>query len=140
MPEHQSDAIRDVAGAEALVQWFGKWPSFHDAEVLSLELNRVGTSCVRIHTWEMTGEVDAKGFYVLRKHMKVSFSLDGLKDLELAGFTSQNVIFGLDIRRSEEGLQLVLDPCYGVAGSLTAEAIRVEFEPGMPANDKPGEV
>jgi hypothetical protein len=136
MPEDQSDAIREVAGAQALIQWFGKWPSFHDAEVVSLTLNRTGTSCVRIHTWEMTEELDVNGSYVLGKHVQVSFFLDRLKDLELAGFSCQNVIFGLGIKRSEEGLQLVLDPCYGVAGSLTAEAIRVEFEPGKPSDPK----
>jgi hypothetical protein len=134
MPKDQSDASHEIAGAEALIQWFGEWPSFHDAEVLSLTLNRTGRSCVRIHTWEATREVDDKGFNVLRKHVQVSFFLDGLKDLELAGFSSQNVIFGLEIRRSEEGLQLVLDPCYGVSGSLTAEAISVEFEPGKPSD------
>jgi hypothetical protein len=134
LTEDQTNAIQEVAGAEALIQWFGKWPSFHDAEVLSLELNRVGASCVRIHTWEMTNEIDANGFYVLRKHVIVSFFLDRLKDIELADFSSQNVIFGLVVTRSAEGLQLLLYPCYGVGGTLTAEAIRVEIEPGKPVD------
>jgi hypothetical protein len=123
-----------VAGSEALLQWFGEWPSFHDAEVLSITLNRIGTSCVRIHTWETTAEIGSNGCCVLRKHVIVSFFLNGLKDIELAGFSSQNVIFGLSVKRSEEGLHLILGPCYGVAGSLTAEAIRVEIEPGKPAD------
>ena len=49
---------------------------------------------------------------------------------------SQNVIFGLSVTRSAEGMQLLLDPSYGVGGTLTAEAIRVEIEPGKPT-DKP---
>jgi hypothetical protein len=136
LTEDQTNAIQEVAGVEALLQWFGKWPSFHDAEVLSLELNRVGASCVRIHTWEMTNELDANGFYVLRKHAVVSFFLDRLKNIELSEFSSQNVIFGLSVTRSAEGLQLFLDPSYGVGGTLTAEAIRVKIEPGKPS-DKP---
>jgi hypothetical protein len=126
------DAIDEVAGSQALIEWFGRWPSFHDGEILSLSLNRSGSSRVRIHTWEMTTEVDAKGYFILRKHVIVSFFLDGLTDLELNGFSPQNVIFGLSVQRSESGLQLRLDPCYGIAGTLTADAIRVEFEPGEP--------
>jgi hypothetical protein len=126
------DEVHDLAGADALLEWFGFWPSFHDAEVLSITLDRSGASRVRIHTWEMTPEIDSNGFYVLRKHVVVSFNLTGLKNLELAGFSSQNVIFGLSITRLSDGLQLLLDPCHGVAGTLTAEAISVEIEPGKP--------
>jgi hypothetical protein len=136
LTEDATNAIQEVAGAKVLLRWFGKWPGFHDAEVLSLELNRVGTSCVRIHTWEMSNEIDAKGFYVQRKHVIVSFFLDRLKNIELSEFSSQNVIFGLSVTRSAEGMQLLLDPSYGVGGTLTAEAIRVEIEPGKPT-DKP---
>lgn len=84
----------------------------------------------------MSNEIDAKGFYVQRKHVIVSFFLDRLKNIELSEFSSQNVIFGLSVTRSAEGMQLLLDPSYGVGGTLTAEAIRVEIEPGKPT-DKP---
>jgi hypothetical protein len=76
----------------------------------------------------MTNELDANGFYVLRKRVIVSFFLEHLKNIELSEFSSQNVIFGLSFTRSEEGLQLLLGPSYGVGGTLTAEAIRVEAE------------
>jgi Immunity protein 50 len=126
------ELIHDVPGADDLLKWFGKWPSFHDAEVLGIELNRKGASCLRIHTWEMTKEIDAKGYYVNRKHVVVSFFLENLKDVELAGFSSQNVVFGLTLTRVVGGFQLSLDPSYGVAGTLTAEKIRIEIQPGAP--------
>lgn len=128
------DAIHELAGADALFHWFGEWPDFHDAEVLGLSLSRTGTSCLRVYFWETTKEVGIDGCYIQAKHVIVSFFLNGLKDLDLAGFSSQNVIFGLSITRSPEGLQLLLDPCYGMAGTLTAEAIRVEIEPGKPSD------
>jgi hypothetical protein len=80
------NAIDEVAGSQALIEWFGRWPSFHDGEILSISLSRSGSSCVRIHTWEMTKEVDEKGYFILRKHVIVSFFLDELTDLELNGF------------------------------------------------------
>jgi Immunity protein 50 len=99
-----ANAIDEVAGSGALIGWFGRWPSFHDAEILSVSLNRSRSSCVRIHAWEMSKEVDAEGYFIPRKHVVVSFLLDGLTDLELNGFSSQNVILGLSVQRSESGL------------------------------------
>jgi hypothetical protein len=87
-------------------------------------------------TWETTKQVDAKGHFILRKHVIVSFGLDGLKDLELNCFRLQNVVFPLSVQRSESGLQLLLDPCYGIAGALAAEAVGVECEPGKPEGNE----
>ena len=86
-----------------------------------------------MQTWESTSEVDAKGYYVVQKQVIVSFLLDDISDLELAGFSHQNVIFSLTVSRSKDRFQLCLGPCYGLAGSLTARSIRVEFAPGKPA-------
>jgi Immunity protein 50 len=115
------------------MEWFGRRPSFHDAEILSLSLDRTGTSCIRLYTWDLTSEIDAKGYYVLRNHVVVSFLLDDISDLELVGFNHQNVIFSLTVERSQDGFKLLLGPCYGLAGTLTARSIRVEFAPGKPA-------
>jgi hypothetical protein len=49
--------LKAVEGAESLYKWFGYWPNFHDAEVMSLHLNRGAPSSLVIHTWEMTKEV-----------------------------------------------------------------------------------
>jgi hypothetical protein len=130
----EANAAHELEGASALLKWFGEWPSFHDAEVLSVVLDRRGNSCVRIRTWETTKEIDSNGFLRMTKHVVVSFFLDDLNDVELAGFSSQNVISGLSVTRSNEGLQLVLYPCYGVAGTFTCGAIRVEIEPGKPTD------
>jgi hypothetical protein len=30
----------NIPGAESVVKWFGKWPSFHDAEIMTLHIDR----------------------------------------------------------------------------------------------------
>ena len=110
--------MRGVPGADALIEWFGRWPSFHDAEVLSINLNRSGPSCVRIHTWEMTSEVDARGYYVHQKNVIVSFFLEGLKDIEQAGFSHQERDLQPDPHAHwKKDLVSVSGSCYGVAGT-----------------------
>lgn len=129
MPETGPEWLRDVEGAHSIFDWFGYWPSFHDAEILRLDLNPTGESTISIKTEEATNEVDAQGYYVLRKHVTVHFLLEGISGLELYGFSAQNVISGLEITRSHDGFCLQMGPCFGLAGTLIAVKLRVRIEP-----------
>jgi Immunity protein 50 len=125
--------VEHIPGVAELHDWFGYWPGFHDAEIISLYLNRKGISSLRVHTWEMTKQVDEKGYYVLPKHIVVEFLLENVSALNLAGFSHQNVIFGLDIEKTGSGFRLTLDECYGVAGSIEAERLSLRITPGKPS-------
>jgi hypothetical protein len=125
--------VSEIQGANELHEWFGYWPGFHDAEIVSLHLNRKGTSSLSVHTWEMTKEVDAKGYYVLTKHVVVEFILESVSGLTLNGFNHQNVIFGLVIEKIDSGFRLTLDECYGLAGILEAKKISLRLIPERPS-------
>jgi len=109
-----------IPGAEELIASFGEWPKFHDAEVVELSLKREGRSWLRVHAWRTTTEFDV-----------VSFWFDGVLDLELAGFSGQNVIFGLTCEKSENGFRVTMFPCFGIAGYIEAKRVSVSFEPSI---------
>ncbi len=123
------DDVPAIPGAGALAVWFGHWPSFHDAEIHELHLNREGVSRLRVHTWRMTERVDDKGYYVLEKHVIVTFSMKHIVTLMLEGFSHQNVISELVIKHVSDGLVMTLEPCYGLSGVIEAKEISVEFAP-----------
>ncbi len=125
----------DTPGASDLFAWFGFWPTFHDGEVLSLHLDRAGPSHLRVHTWERTNELDSRRYYVLRKHVLVTFILEDISELELDGFSRQNVLAELTLTQHPDGYNLKLWPCYGISGEIRARSVRIEFEPGMPPNN-----
>lgn len=122
-----------MLGADALAAWFGHWPSFHDAEIHELRLNQQGVSRLRVHTWRMTDHVDADGYYVLEKHVMVTFNIKQIATLVLDGFSHQNVISELMIERVADGLVMTLEPCYGLSGMIEAGEIAVEFTPIEPS-------
>ncbi len=124
----------EIPGAAELIKWFGYWPSFHDAEVLDMRLDRSGCSVVRIHAWETTDRVDNRGHFICTKHVIVSFVLEEITGLDLNDFSSQNVISGLDLIQTAQGYELSLGPCYGLEGTLTAKRIRLRLDPGIPPN------
>ena len=123
---------RTIPGAEELASWFGGWPSFHDAEIVDLHLQRAGMSRIRIHTWQMTNAVGPDGSYVTDHHVVVSFWFEDISGLALTGFNLQNVIAGLDVEKTASGYCISLAPCYGLAGDIEAASIKVSFEPGSP--------
>jgi hypothetical protein len=92
-----------IAGAEQLVALFGYWPSFHDAEVLWLRLDRRAhgdgyygpTLEALIHTFEITSQVGADGCYVLRHRVLVHLRFREVVELRLEGFNHQNALMGL---------------------------------------------
>lgn len=109
-------------------------PSFHDAEILGVTLDRNGATCqVKVHLFEITNEIDCDGCLVLTKHVVTSFELDHVTGLNLAGFNAQNVISGLSVERTSDGnLRMVLEPCWGLAGQIEAQDIRITLKPGAP--------
>jgi hypothetical protein len=126
--------LEAVEGAKHLYDWFGYWPTFHDAEVIRLHLNRRDASTLTLHTWEMTGEVDEKGFYVQTKHAVVEFVMK-VVGLSLNGFNHQNVVFGLAVAKVECGFQVTLEDCYGIAGTIDAMELSIRLTPGKPRED-----
>jgi|AGTN01.1.fsa_nt_gi hypothetical protein len=94
--------IRNIPGAEQLMEWFGYWPDFHDAEVMELHLSRTDASWLKMHAFDMTSEINPDGYFVLDKHVVVTFTFHGIQDLELNGFDYQNVILELSISRAFE--------------------------------------
>lgn len=87
-----------IAGVEKLTEIFGRFPSFHDAEVLKILLDRKGggfykpTLETSIHVSRMTNVVDEKGRYKLENHCLVDFKFSEITELKLKGFNHQNVI------------------------------------------------
>lgn len=120
----------DVPGADDVVRWFGQWPSFHDAEILSVRIERGGRSVIRIHAWNPGTEKDAKGRFIREREAIVVFEFAGIKDVHLEGEDAdrQNVISGLTVEKVQEGYRLGLGPCYGLAGEIVVAELTVRLE------------
>jgi Immunity protein 50 len=122
-----------IEGAQAVFDWFGYWPSFHDAEIIDLHLATAGPSWLSVLTWHMNRDVIESGFYRREREAIVTFTLTGIADLELADFSNQNVISSLAIEPRAHGARLILKPCYGLTGFIEAAEVRVALTPGKDA-------
>lgn len=131
-----------IRNSEALERVFGYWPSFHDAEVLQLRLDRgavldpkqhqrTPTLEADVHVFETTDQVTAEGFYELRKHTLVTLAFRGIDEARLDGFNHQNVLLALRLEDiSDRQLEMLkwnveFDSSFGLAASFMCENIEV---------------
>jgi alpha/beta superfamily hydrolase len=80
----------------------------------------------------MTSQIDERGRYVCDLHTLVTFSFGEILGMNLADFNHQNVISGLAMNNTEDGFELTMHPCYGLAGTIRAAAISISFRDGLP--------
>lgn len=114
-----------IRNHEAVVSFFGCWPSFHDANVLAYELGAGADSItLTLHTWLMSDEVDSTGYFVLRNHALVSFSFGNLDDVQMDAFGSGNILFGLEISLCSDPalFHVELDSVMDMSGSFSARS------------------
>jgi hypothetical protein len=140
-----SNIAEKIHGSHLLTDIFGRWPSFHDAEVISMELCRNLTGIprptlkARIHVFEMTSEVNDRGYYVLRNHVLVGFVFRGIDEFSMNGFNQQNALWGLEIlgitSRQMEFLRFEVHfaSSFGVEATFKCHSVEIEtLEPYTP--------
>ena len=101
-----------ISGSQKLTSIFGYWPSFHDAEIIDFHFWRgdfdpkqeryvFPVLTVKLHVWELTKEVDQRGFLVLRHHTLSTLRFHNVEEFRMQGFNHQNAIFELFIEQQE---------------------------------------
>lgn len=127
--------MTEIEGSHLVTDVFGRWPSFHDAEVLRLRLDREGQAGpwleADIHAFEMTSDIDERGDYVRDKQHVVTLHFDGLVALDLRSFNQQNVIFtlGIEATTSNEDpavrWHVDVGSSFGMVGQFDCASVRV---------------
>ncbi|QOZ11337.1 hypothetical protein [Bradyrhizobium sp. CCBAU 51765] len=77
----------------------------------------------------MPPEVDAKGYFVLTKHVDVTFTIFDLIEVQLFDITEAGIMFGLGIEIDPDATRLSFESSYGVHGRIKATRVVVSFEP-----------
>jgi hypothetical protein len=133
------EILKGLQGGPEFLDWFGGKPIFGDSEVISLCLDRLGPSYLRIEMYKLGADNNLHTIIV-------TMTLKDQIDLSLEGFSHQNVVGGLAIRRVSADHQvhqsligvgittpdheINLGPCAGVFGTIRATISSISFEVG----------
>jgi Immunity protein 50 len=125
-----------IEGHERVIAHLGLWPSFHDAEVFKLELDRTKATTneiqpvlnLHLRGWVMTSEIISTGHFKLIGDALFHFKFEGINDLQINGFNGQNVISSLNLELGHHPdkperniIKVELEHCYLFDASFTAE-------------------
>lgn len=124
--------MKRLPGGAAIIDWFGRFPQFHDAELLQIELSSARNSKMLIHAWNMTDAVTAEGFYVTDRHAVVTINLATVSAVSLSEFHQPGIIANLEILELQSEMQISWTSSYGVHGRIVAGQLSFELEPGKP--------
>ena len=135
------EAHEFIQGFELVVAHLGLWPSFHDAEVLKLVIDRTHVAAskelspvldLHLRGWVMTSEVTEQGFYKIRGEALFHFRFEGITGLQIEGFNNQNVLSALNLEvvshphdTNRQVLQVELEHCYEFQASFIAQKAQV---------------
>lgn len=114
-----------IINAERLVSVSHEWPAFHDAEVLSVRLDRRGHSgpTLDMDLWlRGTADADVVGE---SPSVDVSLRFGHVDQVELLDFGPQNVLFDMVLDRAGDRWQVRLNTSYGLCGGFAAASIEV---------------
>jgi hypothetical protein len=121
---------QEIGNANLVIDHFGYWPSFHNAEVISICYKRNFQESnpiveIRIYAFEMTDKLKGR-HYELIKHCIIEFELIGVYANSMDGFNHQNALSGIDFDREGEWLICELHSAYGVDAEFSCKRILVK--------------
>ncbi len=139
-----------INGSEKLTRVFGYWPSFHDAEILELHFFRGDVRPdegiykfpllkLKIHTWELTNEINPQGYLVRRHHTITTIDFCDVSGFQMEVFNHQNAVFALSITSQHrlEGpspyFAVEVEPAFGMGASF--KCLRIEVIDAVPCTE-----
>ena len=87
-----------IEQSEKLTSIFGRWPDFHDAEVVELHFERgeIRSFCpvlrVKLILWALTSTVDNRGICDFEHQTLTVLEFQSIDEFRMTGFNYQNAI------------------------------------------------
>ena len=123
-----------VSNSSKVESIYGYWPSFHDAEILSINFARgrstnekTASVVVDLNYWETKtiNEGTSAFDYVLDKDYVISIEFSGLVSSSVSGFNLQNVIDELILTKVSEGIKAEFISIHGAEINLICNSVAV---------------
>jgi Immunity protein 50 len=132
----QRMALASIEGAAELVHFYGYWPSFHDARVETITIEREGpTVTITFITNDLVVKDGQKQGDRLAKVTLRWYEVEEV-DLRATEWGEENWVWDLNLAAHENGLRTELLPNEGIGGSILAR--RMELLEVQPIEAFPG--
>lgn len=130
-----------IAGYQEVLAAFGLWPSFDEAEVLRMLLDRTRVDTrgipypsieLELRAWHLLQSGPGEYVFDGKRSSVIHFLFEQVYDVQLGGLNHQNVLSSLRFRPIEDrpwtassGLGVQLEECFGLSGCFKAGSAKV---------------
>ena len=112
---------------------YGSWPSFHDAEILSIKMYRdeeSGKNCTLVASFYLyetksINEGTAQFEIICTNENIATIEFQGIENIKLEGFNHQNVIDELQLKQKDKSIFVEFESIFGVQCSFFCSKITV---------------
>jgi hypothetical protein len=127
------DAWNRVEGFQALAEWFGGTPSFHDGQMLALKVDFPREATYTVHAWRITDRVDRNGYFETENDFVATIRMVGLSRLNLeSDYDGPGIIGALTVVELGVEIELQVYSVLGAEGRIKAQRASIEFLAGKP--------
>ncbi|MCQ1780408.1 hypothetical protein NOJ05_24610 [Neorhizobium galegae] len=141
--DNDQNLFASLTGGQAIIDWFGSCPRFHDASLERLEIAN-GNVHLAIRAFRMTDELDQQRRFICDRHALVVLQMSGVSGIRLHG-SAVSIISDLKIRRLtadeaasnwETGaapvkgeIEVTFDTSIGLYGSIYSKELAFQLQP-----------
>jgi hypothetical protein len=141
--DNDKNLFASLTGGQAVIDWFGFCPRFHDASLERLEIVN-GNVLLAIRAFRMTDELDPQRRFICDRHALVTLRMSAVSGMRLHG-SAVSIIFDLRIRRLtadeaasdwqtcdapvEGDIEVTFDTSIGLYGSIYSKDLAFELQP-----------
>ena len=113
-----------ITDSDILIKAHGRWPTFHDAEVIDIHLQR--GEAIDPCSWpHLTARVHVFQEQPDSQPVCVTIRFDLIHDLSLTGFDHQNSLYGIRIDRDVSEFAVLFDSAQGLGASFRCGSITI---------------
>ena len=135
-PDYASyPAMAQVVNAELIWNHFGRWPAFHDAEIVKVIFEThpaTGRYSITftVEAFEMTRNVSAQGYFELAKRCLIEIQFTGIEEITFEDFRHQNVLWELKFENQGSFIACDMSSSVGMEATIVAaEAVVLSLTP-----------
>nr|WP_250814275.1 hypothetical protein [Neorhizobium tomejilense] len=141
--DNDQNLFASLTGGQAIIDWFGFCPRFHDASLERLEIAN-GNVLLAIRAFRMTEELDQQRRFICDRHALVVLQMSGVSGIMLHG-SAVSIISDLKIRRltADEAasnwetcaapvkgeIEVTFDTSIGLYGSIYSKELAFQLQP-----------
>lgn len=121
-----------VEGGDAVHDWFGHAPRFHDAAIIACGFERHARTFLRIHVCRMLDETDTNGLYKSDRHAVIEIDFHRVNEIDVRSDPADaevSIIGRWTLAPVHHGIEASWTASYGLEGRIVAARVSLTLKP-----------